>query len=126
MLSAKHVEAIGSVLTNTFGREGSPSGATSITHSMNGDVLVLKFVSVVHFAEERSLRLQVDRVTQESVQLLGDKLKEVKAAFKDITGEALKVKEINSRDDVEMVSGTVHSARRVAYYRRNHWLQILN
>ena len=126
MLSAKHVEAIGSVLTNTFGREGSPTGATSITHSMNGDVLVLKFVSVVHFAEEQSLRLQVDRVTQESVQLLGDKLKEVKAAFKEITGEALKVKELNSNDNVEMVSGTAHSQRKVAYYRRSHFLQVLN
>ena len=126
MLSAKHVEAIGSVLTNTFGREGSPTGATSITHSMNGDVLVLKFVAVVHFAEEQSLRLQVDRVTQESVQLLADKLKEVKQAFKEITGEALKVKELNSDDNVEMVTGTVHSQRRVAYYRRNHYLRLLN
>ena len=93
---------------------------------MNGDVLVLKFVSVVHFAEEQSLRLQVDRVTQESVQLLGDKLNEVKEAFKEITGEALKVKELNSNDNVEMVSGTALSQRKVAYYRRSHFLQVLN
>ena len=121
-----HVRAIGEALNNTFGREGSPTGKQSVTYSLQGDKLILKFVSVVHFAEENSLRMQVDRVTNEAVQILGSALSDLKSHFKERAGESLKVKELNNNDDVELISASAHSPRKVAYYRRNHTFQIQN
>ncbi|HIK66911.1 MAG TPA: hypothetical protein EYF95_02935 [Flavobacteriales bacterium] len=121
-----HVRAIGEALNNTFGREGSPTGKQSVTYSLHGDQLILKFVTVVHFAEERSLQLQVARITDEAVQILGGTLSNLKSHFKERAGETLKIKEIDNRDDIELISASAHSPRKIAYYRRNHTFQIEN
>jgi len=121
-----YVRAIGEALNNTFGREGSPTGKQSVTYSLHGDQLILKFVAVVHFAEERSLQMQVDRITDEAVQILGGTLSNLKSHFKERVGESLKVKEISNTDNIELISASAHSPRKIAYYRRNHTLQIEN
>lgn len=83
----------------------------------------LTFTSVVHFAEERSLQMQVDRLNHESVARISNLLTQLKKDFKEMTGDALRVKELRSNDSIELVSGL--SQRKVAYYRRVHILEIV-
>tara|TARA_A100000164_G_C21927299_1_gene783777 strand:+ start:1878 stop:2261 length:384 start_codon:yes stop_codon:yes gene_type:complete len=127
MLSIQKVNLLGNILDTTYGRSGtSASGTSSIKYSLAGDILTLKFTRIVHFAGEQSLRSQVDKYTDEAVDVLGKYLTEVKKIYKEVSGEALKLKDVRSDDDVEMVSMNNMSPRKVAYYRRNHVLQIQN
>ena len=48
-----------------------------------------------------------------------EELSRLKDEFKDTTGKSLKVAEISNRDNVELISSTSNSPRKIAYYRRN-------
>lgn len=117
----KH-DVLSTLLNTTFGQGGSTSGTVSITHSFSGSTLTLKYKTVVHFAEERSLQLQVDRASRESIDHLNSCVADLKKKYKEVTGESLKLSDVKSTDSMELVSGL--SPRKVAYYRRMHVLEI--
>ena len=124
MLSLEQVNALGNIINSTFGKSVSKAGDRSITGSIEGDTLTLKFLSVVQFASEQSLRQQTDRISEESIKLLSDSVSSIKKQFKEATGDTLRLKDHSSVDNVEVVSGSVHSPRKIAYYRRAHTLKI--
>ena len=124
MLNIEQVNALGDCLNTTFGKSSSQQGDRSVTGSHEGDTLILKFMSVVQFASEHSLRDQTDRIAEESVKVLNDAVKSIKKDFKEKTGTTLKLKESGSYDNVEVVAGSIHSPRKIAYYRRTHTLTI--
>lgn len=119
----KH-EILSSLLNTTFARQSSPSGTRSITASFEGDTLTLKYQSIVHFAGEHAVRGQMTRIVEEAVAVLTDKISELKSSYKEITGDALKLKEVFSDDDVEILPGAIHAPRQTAYYRRQHKLKL--
>jgi hypothetical protein len=121
-MDSRHYNALSTLLNTTYAKPSSQSGIQSVKAEFAGDKLVLKFTSVVHFAEERSLQLQVERISHESVSYLSDMVKKLKADFKEMTGTSLKLKEVKSEDGLELVSGL--ALRKVAYYRRNHVLEV--
>ena len=118
MLSSKDVNALGNIVNTSWGKY-SESNGRGVTAVLQGDVLTLRFVTVVHFSAEESLRLQTDRLAHESMDVLAGRIKSLKEEFKDATGQSLKVKEISNRDNVELISSTSNSPRKIAYYRRN-------
>lgn len=124
MSNIEQVNALGDILNTTFGKSSSQQGDRSVTGVQDGDTLVLKFMSVVQFASEHSLKDQTDRISEESVKVLHDAVKSIKKDFKAKTGTALKLKDDSSYDNVEVVSGSIHSPRKIAYYRRTHTLTI--
>ena len=124
MLSSEQVNALGDIVNYSFGKSSSEKGDVSVTASLEGDMLCMKYLSVVQFASEQSLRDQADRFAQESVKVLNDAVTSIKKQFKERTGEALRLKEESSSDNVEVVSGSIHSPRKIAYYRRTHTLTI--
>jgi hypothetical protein len=118
-----HHDALSTICNTTYGKSGSPSGTRSITASFAGSTLTLKFTTVVHFAEERSLQMQMASLSNESLSYLGQTVNSIKKQFKEMTGETLRLKELRSEDSVELVSAL--SMRKVAYYRRVHTLEIV-
>jgi hypothetical protein len=122
MQAFTHHDVLSTLLNTTFGRGGSNSGGVSITPSFAGDTLTLKYKTVLHFAEERSLQMQVDRSKQEAIDRLTAHVSELKKNFKEITGQTLRLKEVRSNDSLELVSGLSH--RKVAYYRLTHVLEV--
>ena len=116
-----HHDVLSTLLNTTFGNGGSSSGTVSITPTFSGNTLTLKYKTVVHFAEERSLQLQVERASRESVDRLAACVADLKKNYKEITGETLKLADVKSTDSMELVSGL--SPRKVAYYRRMHVLE---
>jgi hypothetical protein len=98
---------------------GTSDGSTSIKHRFDGSVLHVTFTSVVHFAEERSLREQVKRETERSVVMITDCMAKVSKQFSSLYGSSLRPKEVRSSDNVEIISATATSPRKIAYYRRH-------
>ena len=109
---------VGQVLENHWGSQSSPDGTYSITYDLAGDLLTLKYTTIVHFASERSLDPQVAEVNRIAITLLNDKLTEVKQIYKDVTDSALKTTDVGGNDNIELLQP--NGPRKVAYYRYNH------
>jgi hypothetical protein len=121
-LSDHEIKALGQITQKGWGVSSSPN---SVTCSMHGDTLTLKYITVVHFAAEQALRAQVDRLTHESIDILTKCVADTKKKFKEMAGKTLSLKEIKNVDSLEVISATNLSPRRVAYYRRQVTLQVV-
>ena len=60
MLSLEQVNALGDIVNYSFGKSSSEKGDVSVTASLEGDMLCMKYLSVVQFASEQSLRYHAD------------------------------------------------------------------
>ena len=121
MLNIEEIRALGQATETTWGYSSSDRKLTS---KLQGDVLELQHMSVVHFAGELALSQQLEARRHESNEIFTDGLKRIKAEFKEATGRALTAKEINRDDDIELISATSNSPRRIAYYRSKIQLQV--
>jgi hypothetical protein len=90
----------------------------SIRTSLQGDCLSCVYTTIVHLASERNLRDQVKVFEDESTKLIGDYIKELKKEFKNSSGRAIKLKELSSSDNVELITASPFTPRKTAYYRR--------
>ena len=128
MLSSKDINTLGNILNHTWGagssRHHRSDASATITGNMQGDVLNVRFMTVVHFAGEKSLQDQMRNLTRESYDRLNKYVDNVKAQFREQAGKSLKVKEISSKDDLEIIQATSNSPRKIAYYRRFADLQV--
>lgn len=115
-MDPKKINAIAQAFENAC---GTSDGNTSIKHRYDGNLLHVTFTSVVHFAEERSLREQVRRETERSVAMVSDCMAKVGKEFASLYGKSLRPKEVRSFDNVEIISATAMSPRKIAYYRRH-------
>ena len=121
MLDLEKVRILGNVIDDSFnfGKASSRHGQESISCSLQGDVLTLKFVEIVHFASERSLQDQTRLLASESMEKITNRLDLIKKQFKENGGGTLRFEELSNRDDIELISATSNSPRKIAYYRRN-------
>jgi|TARA_B110000495_G_C22594200_1_gene355905 hypothetical protein len=115
-LSFDEINTLGNILNHTFGKSSTKDKGYSITTSIQGSMLTLKYATVVHFNSTDGLAVQKKEHERQSNEMLQEKIKEVKADFKEQAGRALKVSEKGSSDDVELISS--QSERKIAYYRR--------
>ena len=115
MLSNKEINVLGNIVDGTF-RSGD--GVVSLSCSLQGEELLVKYNTVVHFASENALRQQVDRYSDESIQRISSYITDVKSEFKEQSGSTLQLEEVDDKDHVELISATANSPRRIAYYRR--------
>ena len=121
MLSTSEVNFLGQILNDTWGQSSRGDFRTptmSIRTTLQGDNLSCTYTTIVHLASERNLRDQVRVFEEESVGLIKDYIKSIKKEFKDSAGRALKVKELNSSDNVELITASPYTPRKTAYYRR--------
>ncbi|MAE82114.1 MAG: hypothetical protein CMB80_05220 [Flammeovirgaceae bacterium] len=116
MLDNKHINAIGNFLDFSVGKGGD--GHTGITYTLQGDVLTLRFSTIVHFAGEKSLRDQLILLADESMQRLKSVINGLKKDCNEQTGDLLKLKEISNNDNIELIQASSNSPRKIAYYRR--------
>ena len=112
-MNSQHINALGNILNFSFGKANK-----NLTYSLQGEVLTLKYTTIVHFASESSLHTQARSLADESMQFLNSAVKQIKEEFKLQTGETIKVSEVANRDDIELISATSNSPRKIAYYKR--------
>ena len=114
MLSLSEVRALAGALNYGW---GGHNDQYKLTHHLAGDMLDLQATSIVHFAAERALHAQVVAQREISNEIFSKALKEIKDHFKDATGRALKVEEVSRDDDLELISATSNSPRKIACFR---------
>ena len=121
MLNLKEIRALAQATETTWGYTSSDRKLTS---KMNGEVLELQLMTVVHFASELALSQQLNTQRDYANDIFKSELKRIKEEFKESTDRALVTKEIDRDDDVELISATSNSPRKIAYYRANIKLQV--
>ena len=117
------LQVLSLILDDTY-KPVSKSGTYSLKHNLQGNNLVLNFMTVVHFASERSLQPQVDTANDHARQLIKDKLDRLKKDYRERTGEALKFTDLGEQDDIELIQSTSNSPRKVAYYRLSQSIRL--
>jgi len=120
------LNTLGTIINTSFG-QGSTRGndkGYALKYSMTENGVKLSFNALFQFASEKSLQEQVDNLKKESNQLIKDDINRVVGEFKEETGESISLKNINERDNIEMLSASVHSPIRRAVYRREIFYSI--
>ena len=114
---------LSTILENTY-KPISKDGTYSIKHAINGESLFLKFMTIMHYSEDTSLKLNLDRSRLQAQQLIKETCENLKKEYKEKTSDNLKLKLHEGQDDVEIISSTSQSVRKVAYYRYNVLVEI--
>ncbi len=117
------LQVLSLILDDTY-KPASKSGTYSLKHNLHGNNLVLNFMTVVHFASERSLQPQVATANDHARQLIKDKLDRLKKDYKEQTGESLKFTDLGEQDNIELIQSTSNSPRKVAYYRLSQSIRL--
>tara|TARA_R110002073_G_scaffold162152_2_gene317904 strand:+ start:68 stop:436 length:369 start_codon:yes stop_codon:yes gene_type:complete len=112
-------------IADNFYDPEDPSGTFSIKVAMEGHSVVVKYVTVVHFAEEKSLQLQTQRANEQAIQLIDSKISDMKSSYREKVGETLRLEDLGGNDNIELISVNPNTPRKVAYYRysRNYVVQ---
>lgn len=118
--------ALGQAIDTTWGRSSTPKTASySVKLTMLGpDRLLASYAAVVNFGTERQMIDMKRRYSEESESITAEVLKGVKANYKELCGESLSAKELDSTDSLEIINFNVHNPRRTAYYRRKTVFEI--
>ena len=118
ILTFEEINILGNIINYSFGSASMKDAGYGITTSLGGNLMTLKYATVVHFNSSDGLATQKKEHERQSNEMLDKKLAEVKADFREQAGRALKLKEVSNKDDVELISATAYSERKIAYYRR--------
>ena len=121
MLNFNEVNNLGQIIDTTWGKSSTPiSPSMSIKAFLEGDVMKITYTVVINLLADSpfAMRNTVSRYEDESIKVVNEVLKDIKSQFKELSGRALKTKELSSTDNVEMITFSAYSPKRTAYYRR--------
>lgn len=118
ILTFEEINILGNILNYSFGKSSTKDAGYGITTSLAGNVMTLTYATVVHFNSSDGLTTQKKEQERQSNEMLQKKLKQVKDDFREQANRALKIKETSSEDEVELISASAYSERKIAYYRR--------
>ena len=120
MLSMQQVNTLGQLFDTTFGKSSTTASPTSsIKMNLQGNALIVKYITVVHIASEQSLREQTKEHEREAPQLTSKAVAEIEKEFKKLEGKSLKLSKKSFDSGVEMISMSPYNPRKVAYFRLN-------
>jgi hypothetical protein len=123
-LTFDEINVLGNIFNTTFGRSSVTGAGYGITAKLHGSLLEIKYQTVVHYNSSDGLATQQKENERESVDVLNQGIAEAKRQFREASGRALKLKEVSSADDVELISATANNPRKIAYYRRHITFEI--
>jgi len=103
---------------------GHSSSDRKLTSKLQDDVLELQLMTIVHFAGERALSQQLDAQRDYANDMFKEQLKRIKDEFKESCDRALVAKEIDRSDDLELISATSNSPRKIAYFKAKVLLKV--
>ena len=113
------LSALGQAMDTTWGRSSTPRTAqNSVKFTLEGNMLVASYAAIIQFGSERMMIDMKRRYADESVRVINAHVSAVKSRYKDLCGDALKVKELGTTDSLEIISTNFHNPSRKAYFRR--------
>lgn len=117
--------ALGQAIDTSWGRSSTPKTASySVKFSLHGEMLVVSYAAVVNFGSEREMIVMKRAYSEESISVIGEAIKAIKATYKRLSGKTLKTKETTSNESLEIIGFAVHNPKRTAYYRRKTALEL--
>lgn len=121
MLELKQINAIAQAIDSSWGTSSTPQTASYSVKAqlMGDDKLLVKFVAVVNFSSQGDYIRMTRAYAEESQRVIDAFIKNVKAKYKTLTDETLKLKKQDPSDNVEVINLGVHNPKRTAYYRSN-------
>ena len=123
-LTFDEINVLGNIFNTTFGKSSIAGAGYGITAKLHGSLLEIKYQTVVHYNSSDGLATQKKEHERESVDVLNQGIAEAKRQFREAAGRTLKLKEVSSADDVELISATANNPRKIAYYRRHITFEI--
>ena len=119
------LNALAQSLDSSWGRSSTPKTAGySVKFTMHGDRITALYAAIVNFGTEKEMIVMKRLYSDESIAIINEVLKSVKATYKDITGSSLKTSEVSTTDSLEVIEFGVHNPKRTAYYRRRTTFEI--
>lgn len=118
--------ALGQAIDTTWGRSSTPKSASfSVKISLAGDArLLVSYQAIVNFVTEKEMVTMKRIYAEESESVVAAALKTVKENYKELTGQSLKINEVNSNDSLEIIGFGVHNPKRMAYFRRKSIVEL--
>lgn len=125
MLSMQQVNTLGQLINTSYGKSSTVAAPTSsIKMSLQGNALIVKYITIVHYASEQSMREQSKEHERAADQLTKKTVSEVENGFKKIEGKSLKLTRKNFDSGIELISMSPYNPRKVAYFRLNTTYEI--
>ena len=124
ILTFEESNILGNIINDTFGKSTTRDAGYGIKTTLGGNILSLRYTTIVHFNSSEGLLTQKKEYERQSNEMLNKKLAEIKSEFRELSGRAIKIKEVSKTDDVELVSASAYSERKIAYYRREFKFEI--
>ena len=125
MLSMQQVNTLGQLINTSYGKSSTVASPTSsIKMSLQGNALIVKYITIVHYASEQSMREQSKEHERAADQLTKKTVIVVENEFKKIEGKSLKLTRKNSDSGIELISMSPYNPRKVAYFRLNTTYEI--
>ena len=88
------VNVLGNLLNTTFGRYSTVSSPTeSVTGSQSGDMLIMKYVTVMTLYDRQEHRRLINNQCEIAKKTLLNKIKDIENAFNKQCGTSYKIKE---------------------------------
>lgn len=139
MLTSSEISALGQVLNTSWGYGSTPRGDFPIgsapQYSLKGDLvgmtqhevdkdgytindgrMVIKYTTVVTFRWQQEADAEIRVFKKEAEKLISDWVKEIKTGFKDSSGRALKLKQLDTSDSVEVF----HTGESLSVYTQRY------
>jgi len=116
-MNIAHSHALGPLIDNVF--HNTSDGSRKVTAKLLGNRLVLTFQSIVNFSREDGLHVQTRGCRQEGTTLINDRVKLIKAGFKEATSKSLKISKTSENDLFETITTSPYSHRRIIKYILN-------
>ena len=116
-----NINALGQAIDTSWGRSSTPKTASySVKFTLQGEGrLQASYAAIVNFGTERQMIEMKRRYAEESISIINEVMKTVKANYKSLAGAGLTAKEITSTDNLEIIATNFHNPKRTAYYRRH-------
>lgn len=114
------VNALGQSIDTTWGRCSTPVTASqSVKFTLlGGNMILASYQVITNFVSEKEMILMKRSCSEDSLTVINANIKAVKETYKELTGDSLTFKEVNSTDSLEIIGFNVHNPKRTAYYRR--------
>lgn len=121
MAKAIDYNALNQILDTTWGKYSTPKTASySVKFSFaGGDRLIATYLGIINFSSRGEAQIAKKTSQEDADKLVSAYIKSLKNKYKELTGESITLKEVDTADSVEMIGGGYHHTPvRKAYYRK--------
>jgi len=131
------LSALNNIVDTTWGRSSTPKASSySVKFSFSGVVhladkdeksgdfgsrLTVTYIDIINFSSSGEAQITKKRSSESADRLIKDRISSLKKAYKELTGDSLKLEKFDESDSVEMIGGGYHhTPKRTAYYRKTY------